>query len=166
MTPPQTPPRRCTESGCRERISSRATTSRHMLVLLITRDRTPANEDTQDQDYARYFFCPKVSKKERNAGCEDLPLQRAGWTSVFPERKTAYHNTHPTVKADRPDEVPVPDDHPAGRSDTRLLRRIRNHGSSSTPRGFPFHRDRAGRGYVEIARARLIRASERIQDAA
>ena len=38
--------------------------------------RFPANimfDDDTDEDWKRYFYCPKVSKKERNAGLDDLP---------------------------------------------------------------------------------------------
>lgn len=51
---------------------------------------------------ARFFYCAKASKADRNAGCEHLPLQVAGGMSGRRDGSmgsTTYNNnTHPTVK--------------------------------------------------------------------
>ena len=51
---------------------------------------------------ARFFYCAKASKADRNAGCEALPLQVAGGMSGRRDGSmgsTTYNNNnHPTVK--------------------------------------------------------------------
>lgn len=54
---------------------------------------------------SRFFYCAKVSTKERNAGCEDLPVTQTlgggGLTSCggkFGSIKAPAKNNHPTVK--------------------------------------------------------------------
>jgi DNA modification methylase len=51
-------------------------------------------------EVSRVFYCPKVSRRERDAGCEKLPNRRL---DLFPQaepkkRKRAARNPHPTVK--------------------------------------------------------------------
>jgi len=56
---------------------------------------------------ARFFYCAKASRKERNAGCEDIYWHRtkedtrqvslAEWETL-PEKERAKGNIHPTVK--------------------------------------------------------------------
>jgi site-specific DNA-methyltransferase (adenine-specific) len=63
-------------------------------------DRSRARSGPQVQA-SRLFYCPKVSRRERNAGCEHLP---AGPLELFPnadreQRRTRpARNPHPTVK--------------------------------------------------------------------
>jgi site-specific DNA-methyltransferase (adenine-specific) len=51
---------------------------------------------------ARFFYCAKASKRDRNEGCEELPLKVAGGMSGRRDGSmgsTTYNNnTHPTVK--------------------------------------------------------------------
>ena len=51
---------------------------------------------------ARFFYCAKTSKKDRNEGCESMPLQVAGGMSGRADGSmgsiTYNNNTHPTVK--------------------------------------------------------------------
>lgn len=54
---------------------------------------------------ARFFYCAKASKAERNAGCEGLPQRFAptmgqgiGGKEHNPDTATPKRNTHPTVK--------------------------------------------------------------------
>ena len=73
-------------------------------------DRFPANfiHDGIEEDWGRYFYCPKASKKERDAGltCEEKSFVQfqtgngcSGKASSISEgRTTAYKNIHPTVK--------------------------------------------------------------------
>ena len=62
-----------------------------------------------DGDFDLYMYCPKVSGKERNEGCDGLEEKKivqyqtgngtSGKESSLSEgRNTAYRNTHPTVK--------------------------------------------------------------------
>lgn len=63
---------------------------------------------------SRFFYCPKVSKKERNKGCEDLEDKPSQLNSGGLGRKTSVqkrkekHNTNvPTVKNDHPTVKPI-----------------------------------------------------------
>jgi DNA modification methylase len=60
---------------------------------------------------ARFFYCPKTNKKDRNEGCEDLPIRSAGEMVNRTEgsagienpragagRTSGSQNNHPTVK--------------------------------------------------------------------
>jgi len=48
---------------------------------------------------SRLFYCPKVSRAERNAGCEDLPHRVLDlFPGAQPETPAATGNYHPTVK--------------------------------------------------------------------
>ena len=77
-------------------------------------DRWPANVITDgsiDAEWVRYFFCPKASKAERNAGLDALPKRLAGTYDGNADAEGArkigarpdlpvqpQQNTHPTVK--------------------------------------------------------------------
>ena len=71
-----------------------------------------------EEDWARYFYCPKTSKAEKNKGLEDLKPKKNGIKYVWSKRFTRYgrnsidndvtgrfvtekQNVHPTVKPDR-----------------------------------------------------------------
>ena len=77
--------------------------------------RFPANimfDDDTDEDWKRYFYCPKVSKKERNAGLDDFEDRPSQLNSGGIGRKISVEkrletngenapttkNHHPTVK--------------------------------------------------------------------
>jgi site-specific DNA-methyltransferase (adenine-specific) len=77
--------------------------------------RYPSNlffdADLLPKEHARYFFCPKVSTRERNAGCEHLAkrgvvemVERdpesigAGNGRAGAGRTNGAHNHHPTLK--------------------------------------------------------------------
>ena len=79
--------------------------------------RFPANvmHGGLETEWAKYFYCPKVSKSERNQGLEDFPVKKSkggGGTSndtwyeddvnsasgKFGSEKAPSKNTHPTVK--------------------------------------------------------------------
>jgi DNA modification methylase len=67
---------------------------------------------TQLGDVSRYFYCPKVSRAEREFGCEHLPMRTASDMTGGREegsaginnpragagRTSGSHNAHPTVK--------------------------------------------------------------------
>jgi len=76
-----------------------------------TQGRFPANfiHDGLTEDWGRYFYCPKASKKDRNAGCDGMEEKEvvtfatangtSGKASSLSEgRDTKYQNNHPTVK--------------------------------------------------------------------
>jgi DNA modification methylase len=73
--------------------------------------RWPANlilDETFDQPWSRFFYCPKANRKERELGCESLPLRISGGMSGTSNqslktgsgntRNNLRHNCHPTVK--------------------------------------------------------------------
>ena len=75
--------------------------------------RYPANvimseEEGEGNEYSKYFYCPKVSRKERNIGCdmhEPITGKDVGpWSetgerlAVKLDKMTTKHNNHPTVK--------------------------------------------------------------------
>jgi DNA modification methylase len=63
-------------------------------------------ETKPETSAARFFYCAKASKAERNAGLEHLPQQQAGiknssgrgFSESDPHREILRHNHHPTVK--------------------------------------------------------------------
>jgi len=69
--------------------------------------RFPSNVIGEVEGYQKFFYCPKVSRKERNLGCEDIeakPLFKdrhrdakalGSWAD---KRDQAHRNHHPTVK--------------------------------------------------------------------
>ena len=66
----------------------------------------PLSETIGDEgSAARFFYCAKASKKDRNAGCEDLPKQQYSHDGRDKAIENAYQrnnstasNNHPTVK--------------------------------------------------------------------
>jgi len=67
----------CNDVACRDQCPVR--------LLDSTRPRTKPS---------RFFYCPKPSVSEREAGCEGLPVQRVRTFGARPSRR----NFHPTVK--------------------------------------------------------------------
>ena len=81
-----------------------------------TKGRFPANvmHNGLEEDWARYFYCPKTSKAEKNKGLEDLPIKKTSSMSgrrdshdmegysidndVTGRFVTEKQNVHPTVK--------------------------------------------------------------------
>ena len=69
--------------------------------------RFPANvmHDGLQEDWARYFYCPKVSRAERNVGLDDLPdvihktvFKKIYRASAATREVNPIKNNHPTVK--------------------------------------------------------------------
>jgi site-specific DNA-methyltransferase (adenine-specific) len=69
----------------------------------------PKDKNKSKGGASRFFYCPKVSKKERNEGCEDLEEKKKEFETTTRtnketadkfgcERKGTAKNTHPTVK--------------------------------------------------------------------
>ena len=76
---------------------------------VYTGGRWPANvlHDGLEEDWSRYFYCAKVSKKERNRGLDGFEAKmkrqmhngEEGGTSELAKRWTSLaQNNHPTVK--------------------------------------------------------------------
>jgi DNA modification methylase len=71
-----------------------------------TLGRWPANliHDGLQEEWARYFYCPKASKKDRDEGCEGIPKKQSherkpeGRSVVESSKQTPRGNHHPTVK--------------------------------------------------------------------
>jgi len=70
-------------------------------------DRIGYGHDDNGGSAARFFYCAKASKKDRDEHCSDLPLTKCGLleddnypikTGSGNLRDTKRHNTHPTVK--------------------------------------------------------------------
>ena len=78
------------------------------------RGRYPANvmHDGLQEDWARYFYCPKTSSAERNRGLDDFDTKKMGMSGGAQSKGDGYDkgqgiglnrvierkNTHPTVK--------------------------------------------------------------------
>ena len=69
--------------------------------------RTPSEPRGDTGSAARFFYCAKASKKDRNDGCEDLPLKTGGMVSNTSGQHITRRdggapgptaNNHPTVK--------------------------------------------------------------------
>jgi DNA modification methylase len=56
------------------------------------------SEPRPDHEISRLFFASKASRKEREAGCEALPLHQVPIYSRPNSRARIVHNVHPTVK--------------------------------------------------------------------
>lgn len=58
--------------------------------------------DFEKDEHDLYFYAPKVSKSERNAGCEEMPLTNANRDDAeltnAEDRQASTHNSHPTLK--------------------------------------------------------------------
>lgn len=65
-------------------------------------DRVKSTFIANEGSAARFFYCAKASKRDRNVGCESMPLHVAGGMSVRRDGSmgsTTYNNNkHPTVK--------------------------------------------------------------------
>jgi site-specific DNA-methyltransferase (adenine-specific) len=67
---------------------------------------SPENTYSDSGSAARFFYCAKANKAERNAGLQDLPEKEAGiknesgrgFSETDPHRKIMRQNFHPTVK--------------------------------------------------------------------
>jgi site-specific DNA-methyltransferase (adenine-specific) len=67
--------------------------------------RAPSEPRGDSGSAARFFYCAKASKRDRDEGCEGLPVKRcsdgraSGLSSGMPEKAlAAARNHHPTVK--------------------------------------------------------------------
>jgi site-specific DNA-methyltransferase (adenine-specific) len=78
-----------------------------------TEGRFPANimfDDDGDEDWKRYFYCPKASKKERNAGLDNLPNIVGDITNIASKRLKCrtcgkWYITSDNCKCENPDWI-------------------------------------------------------------
>jgi DNA modification methylase len=65
-------------------------------------DKTTQNIAKSNGSAARFFYCAKSSKSERNKGCEDIEQDHGyranGFSDSISDAKLPRGNTHPTVK--------------------------------------------------------------------
>lgn len=80
-------------------------------LIPVPSGRWPANvilDEEEGEEWRRYFYCPKASRSERNAGCEGLEAKAATSRHAFsglPDLRMTHEqnrlpsqNHHPTVK--------------------------------------------------------------------
>lgn len=75
------------EPGCTEDVCSRSCPAR-----IVDESRS------RGEPPSRFIYCAKVSRAERNAGCEDLPKQDLDLFTGKPPRWPETGNPHPTLK--------------------------------------------------------------------
>jgi len=81
---------------------------RHPANVILDEETTELldQQDTKTDGVSRFFYCPKVSSKERNFGCEELPQRQTiggGGTETdiagaYGSVKAKGGNHHPTLK--------------------------------------------------------------------
>lgn len=116
---------------------------------------------------ARFFYCAKATKAEREDGMYDAPEVRCsdhqstdGVGGDNPRNRTnhARRNHHPTVKARRPHAMAGAPRHPAERHRARPVHGKRHDADRGARRGIPKHRHRDGGGLLRHrARSPLAR---------
>ena len=70
------------------------------------RERVPGAFHADTGSAARFFYCAKASRRDRNEGCENMPERALNWSSGTKNpgsfqsegTKKAANNNHPTVK--------------------------------------------------------------------
>lgn len=98
----------CLEDEPRGRFPANLMHDGHQQVLDLF-PQSNGGSDKQGGSAARFFYCPKASKSDRDEGCEELPTQEkpahmrtgngTGETSMTDGfQPTQRKNTHPTVK--------------------------------------------------------------------
>jgi site-specific DNA-methyltransferase (adenine-specific) len=121
---------------------------------------------------ARYFYCPKVSKAERNQGLEDFPVKKSkggGGTSndtwyeddvnsasgKFGSEKAPSKNTHPTVKPQELMKYLCRMVTPKGGTVLDIFMGSGSTGMAAKDEGFDFIGIEKDKEYFEIAEKRI-----------
>jgi site-specific DNA-methyltransferase (adenine-specific) len=86
---------------------------------------------------ARFFYCAKADRQDRNEGCDELPERPLNWSSGDQAPGT-FRET------DRANALPLPAGHTAGRSGARSFYGLGLDLQSRARRGLPLRRHRAG----------------------
>ncbi len=117
-------------------------------------------------EYARFFYCAKVSASERNAGLEDLPLVRSGTERMNnsdgrkvelgeADRLTLTKNSHPTVKPQKLMQYLIKLITPPGGTVLDPFMGSGSTGLAAKTLGFRFIGIEKEKEYYEIAEARI-----------
>lgn len=128
-----------------------------------------SNEATRNMgDAARYFYCAKASKRDRNEGLEEMPLLTGGQATNRKDgsagvknpragagRTGGNRNTHPTVKPTDLMRYLVRLVTPPGRTVLDPFTGSGSTGKAAALEGFAFIGIEKEEQYVELARARI-----------
>ena len=136
--------------------------------------RFPANvmHGGLETEWAKYFYCPKVSKSERNQGLEDFPVKKSkggGGTSndtwyeddvnsasgKFGSEKAPSKNTHPTVKPQELMKYLCRMVTPKGGTVLDIFMGSGSTGMAAKDEGFDFIGIEKDKEYFEIAEKRI-----------
>ncbi len=135
-----------------------------------TEGRWPANiiHDGSDEvsaafgEPARFFYCAKASKRDRNEGCESMPLVAAGGMSGRNDGSmgsvTYNNNNHPTVKPTDLMRYLCRLVTPPGGIVLDPFMGSGSTGKAAVLEGFRFIRIEREYGYAQIAEARIVDA--------
>ncbi len=135
--------------------------------------RWPANiiHDGIEDEWARYFYCPKASKAERNAGLEDFPKQGKDrhWAQSEGRKDEGEQassfpvaNLHPTVKPVALMEYLVRLVSPPGGVVLDPFLGSGTTGVAAIKQGFHFIGIEREADYIPIAEARMTHANDEI----
>lgn len=120
---------------------------------------------------SRFFYCAKASKKDRNEGCEDLPLVSQGAYGEFAGdgrgRQTEHsptQNHHPTVKATKLMEYLITLVTPPNGIVLDPFMGSGSTGKAAIKLGFKFIGIEKEQEYFEIAEKRITACSEAISN--
>lgn len=123
----------------------------------------PKSVSGTSESQSRFFYCAKASKKDRNEGCENMPLRVAGGMSGRQDGSmgsvTYNNNTHPTVKPTDLMRYLVRLVTPPGGVVLDPFMGSGSTGKAAMLEGFRFIGIEKEAEYVEIARARIARAA-------
>ena len=136
--------------------------------------RFPANvmHDGLDTEWSRYFYCPKVSKAERNKGLDNFKIEKTkggGGTSnntwyeddvnaasgKFGSEKAPSKNIHPTVKPQKLMQYLCRMVTPKGGIILDMFMGSGSTGMAAKDEGFDFIGIEKAKEYFEIAEARI-----------
>ena len=136
--------------------------------------RFPANvmHDGLDTEWSRYFYCPKVSKAERNKGLDNFKIEKTkggGGTSnntwyeddvnaasgKFGSEKAPSKNTHPTVKPQELMKYLCRMVTPKGGTVLDIFMGSGSTGMAAKDEGFDFIGIEKDKEYFEIAEKRI-----------
>lgn len=99
------PSEKCRQAGRRQAVLELKPEGRWPANVILD-EEAAAMLDEQAKDVARFFYCAKASKSERNAGLDDMPLREVGikndsgrgFSESDQHKKIMAQNHHPTVK--------------------------------------------------------------------
>lgn len=138
-------------------------------IATLNAGRWPANliHDGLQEEWARYFYCPKASKKDRDEGCKGLPPRQSherkpGGKSIIESSKQAIRgNHHPTVKPTELMAYLCRLVTPPGGVVLDPFMGSGSTGKAAILEGFKFIGIEREAEYIEISRARISAALER-----